>query len=272
MRKALLGLYTYAEFGLFTMVFLPTMGIAWALHRGDPVQRVPGRWMRRYGRVTSDCTPLWKFTVEGAPPADIHEKPYVVISNHESTADPFLLAHLPWDMRWIGKDEINKLPVLGWIMKFGGDLSVKRGDGESVRRMLKEALATLQRGMPIMIFPEGTRSPDGNLLPFKDGAFHLAIAAQCPVLPVAIAGTKDCRPKGSKWFGEARAAARVLAPIPTKGMTEADLPRLKELAREAIAAALPDLRSRTGLVSGEAPAPARVPPRVAVAAPPPPAE
>lgn len=269
MRKALLGLYTYAEFGLFTMIFLPTMGIAWALHRGDPVQRVPGRWMRRYGRVTSDFTPLWKFSIEGTPPADIHEKPYVVISNHESTADPFLLAHLPWDMRWIGKDEINKLPVLGWIMKFGGDMSVKRGDGESVRRMLKEALATLQRGMPIMIFPEGTRSPDGNLLPFKDGAFHLAIAAQCPVLPVAISGTKDCRPKGSKWFGEARAAARVLAPIPTKGMTEADLPRLKELARAAIAAALPDLRARTGLVAGKVPVTPRVVTPVVAAAPPP---
>jgi 1-acyl-sn-glycerol-3-phosphate acyltransferase len=97
-----------------------------------------------------------------------------------------------------------------------------------------------------MMFPEGTRSPDGNLLPFKDGAFGLALRAKVPVLPVAIAGTREMRPKHSKWFGRANACAKILEPIPTTGMTLDDLPLLRERSRDAINAALPDLRARYG--------------------------
>jgi 1-acyl-sn-glycerol-3-phosphate acyltransferase len=238
MRSAVLGLYTYLEFGVCVAGFLPVMGLVHRRHRDDPTQRIPGRWMRRFGRTTSRLTPLWKFSVEGAPPSDIHSRPYVVVSNHESTADPFLLAHLPWDMRWVAKEELFKMPVIGWLMRFGGDISLRRGKGESVRAMLQECLQTLRGGQSIMLFPEGTRSPDGKLLPFKDGAFQLAIEAQVPVLPIAVRGTRDCRPKGSKWFGKARAVARVLEPIPTAGMTLQDVPRLRDLARARIDAAL----------------------------------
>lgn len=85
--------------------------------------------------------------------------------------------------------------------------------------------------MSIMLFPEGTRSPDGKLQAFKDGAFSLAIAAQVPVLPVALHGTRECRPKGSLWFGEATAVVRVLEPISTSGLTEADVPALRDRVR-----------------------------------------
>jgi len=234
MRRALLGLYTYLEFGACIAGFLPVMGVVHRLHRKDRTQRIPGRWMRRFGRTTTRLTPLWKFAVEGEGPSDIDARPYVVISNHESTADPFLLSYLPWDMRWVAKEEIFRMPVIGTLMRFGGDISLRRGKGESVRAMLQECLDTLRAGQSIMLFPEGTRSPDGKLLPFKDGAFQLAIEAQVPILPVAVRGTRDCRPKGSKWFGEARAVARVLEPIPTKGMTLEDVPRLRDLARSRI--------------------------------------
>ena len=92
--------------------------------------------------------------------------------------------------------------------------------------MLAEARATLARGMSLMIFPEGTRSPDGELGRFKDGAFELAIASGAPILPVVVDGTHHCRPKGSWWFGEADAVARVLPPVSTAGLTMADLPAL----------------------------------------------
>jgi len=242
------GLYTYAEFGVILVAFLPVMAASSMRHRGDPTQRKPGRWMRRLGRTTSRLTPLWKFEVEGQRPADIDHKPYVVVANHESQADPFLLSFLPFDMRWVAKQELFQPPVTGWAMRFGGDIPLRRGARDSVAEMMAECERALAGGISIMMFPEGTRSKDGNLLPFKDGAFGLAIRTGVPVLPVAIAGTREMRPKHSKWFGRAHACAKMLEPIPTEGMGEGDVATLRERARDSIAAALPDLRTRYGHV------------------------
>ncbi len=243
MRHALLGSYTYLEFGLTCLAWVAVMRVTSSLHAHDPTHRVPGQWVRRLARVTSNLTPLWKFSTDGEPPSDIDRKPYVVIANHESQADPFLLSHLPWDMRWIAKESLFKPPVVGWILTMGGDIPLRRGERDSVQKMFDECRYTLQNGMSVMIFPEGTRSKDGNLLPFKDGAFQMAIEAKVPILPVALSGTKDCMPKGSAWLGEAHARARVLAPISTEGLTLADIPRIREEARATIGDAVLKLRA-----------------------------
>lgn len=248
MRHALLGLYTYLEFFLIAVLFVPVLGlVALVQGRRDPGNRIRGRWMRRFGRLTSGLTPLWRFSVQGHPPADVRSRAYVVVSNHESTADPFLLSWLPWDMRWIAKEELFRLPIIGWLMRSGGDIPLRRGQRDSVMTMLGEARRTLEAGVPVMIFPEGTRSRDGAMLPFKDGAFLLAIEAQAPVLPLALAGTRTCRPKGSLWFGDARAVVRVLEPVETRGMTADDVSRLRELVRERISEAAGVLRQELGL-------------------------
>jgi 1-acyl-sn-glycerol-3-phosphate acyltransferase len=246
MRRAVLGLYTYAEFFGQMLAFLPVMAASSVRHRGDPTQRVPGRWMRRFGRSTSRATPIWKFTVEGQGPADIDSRAYVVVANHESTADPFLLSFLPWDMRWVAKEELFKLPLIGWMMTFGGDIPLRRGERASVQTMMDECKRAIAGGISIMMFPEGTRSATGELGAFKDGAFQLAIDTGAPVLPLAVAGTRACRPKGSLWFGNARAIVRVLEPIETKGH---DVASLREEARRRIAKVLPDLRERTGEIT-----------------------
>jgi 1-acyl-sn-glycerol-3-phosphate acyltransferase len=241
MRRALEGIYTYLEFGTCALVWLPILATTNLMHRHDDVPRHAGRWMRRFGRVTSALTPLWTFSVDGTPPADIGTRAYVVVANHMSTADPFLLSWLPWDMQWIAKQELFRLPVLGLLLRFSGDISLTRGDAESVREMFSQCKHALVHGLSVMIFPEGTRSRDGRVKPFKDGAFQLAIEQQAPVLPIAIAGTGRCMPKGSPWFGRARAVARVLAPIETRGLTLADLPRLRDEARAAIERGVRDL-------------------------------
>lgn len=239
----LLGAWSYAEFFSLAIAFLGPMAVSSVRHRGDVTQRLPGRWMRRFGRVTSQLTPVWDFSWEGTPPADIMSRPYVVVSNHESTADPFLVSHLPWDMRWVAKEEIFKMPLLGLLMRAGGDIPIRRGERESVREMMAECRRALAGGIPIMMFPEGTRSKTGELLPFKDGAFELAIEAGVPVLPLALAGTKDCRRKGSLWFGRARAKIRVLEPIDTTGMGPGDVARLRDEARTRIGEAVESLRT-----------------------------
>ncbi len=239
----LLGVWTYAEFFACAVAFLPAMGVSRLRHLGDPTQRLPGRWMRRFGRVTTSLSPVWDFTVDGTPPADILERGYVVVSNHESTADPFLLSHLPWDMRWVAKEEIFKLPLLGWLMHAGGDIPIRRGDKSSVVEMMAACVRALKAGIPVMMFPEGTRSRTGELLPFKDGAFELAVEAQVPILMLALAGTKNCRPKHSKWFGRARARVRILSVIPTAGLTKADVPAIRDRAREIIGREVEALRA-----------------------------
>ncbi|MEZ4363011.1 MAG: lysophospholipid acyltransferase family protein [Kofleriaceae bacterium] len=240
MRSVVYGLWTYFEFVVLALVFVPIMAGYYLVRRGD--LRGRGGWMRRFGRTCARCSPIWDFQVEGQAPGDVKRMPYVVVANHESSADPFLLSWLPFDMRWVAKVSLFKLPVIGWLMRLGGDIRLQRGDGASVRAMLAEARATLDGGLPVMIFPEGTRSPDGALQRFKDGAFHLAIEAGVPILPLAIEGTRACRPKGSLWFRVASARVRVLEPISTVGCTLADLPRLREDTRSAIRDALVDLR------------------------------
>jgi 1-acyl-sn-glycerol-3-phosphate acyltransferase len=241
---AIAGVYSYAEFGACVAVFLPIMAVSSVRHRGDTTQRMPGRWMRRLGRATGALTPLWKFTVEGEAPSDIDHRGYVVVANHESTADPFLLSWLPWDMRWIAKEELFRPPLTGWAMRLSGDIPLRRGEGESVRAMFAECERALAGGISVMMFPEGTRSESGALGAFKDGAFDLALRMRAPVLPIAIVGTRQMRPKGSKWFGKAHACAKILEPIATGAMNAGDHAALREGARDAIAAALPDLRSR----------------------------
>ncbi len=251
MSHALTGLYSYAEFGACVAAFLPIMAVSSIRHRGDPTQRMPGRWMRRLGRATGALSPLWKFTIEGERPADIEHRGYVVIANHESLADPFLLSWLPWDMRWIAKEELFRPPLVGWAMRLSGDIPLRRGEGESVRAMLAECERALAGGISVMMFPEGTRSSDGSLGAFKDGAFALALRARVPVLPIAVAGTRQMRPKGSKWFGKAHACAKILEPVVTDAMSQGDLPVLRERCREAIASALPDLRARYAPVTSK---------------------
>lgn len=224
--------------------FLPMMAAARLAHRGDITQRVPGRWMRRLGRTIGRAVPHWHFDVEGSLPADIRERPYVVVANHESALDPVLLSFLDCDMRWIAKEELFRVPLVGWAMKLSGDIPLRRGRGDSVRAMMAECERSLQGGIPVMIFPEGTRSKTDELLPFKLGAFSLAIRAGVPILPVAIAGTRLMRPIGKMEIQRARACAKVLPPIPVGDATEGDAGRLAELARQTITAALPELRAR----------------------------
>jgi 1-acyl-sn-glycerol-3-phosphate acyltransferase len=238
MKIAVLGLFTYFEFFVLALVFLPIMAAVVLFTRPEPGRRRRGRWMRRFGRLTSRLTPLWTFSIEGEGPAAIDSKPFVVVSNHLSTADPFLLSWLPWDMRWVAKEELFRPPVTGWLLRLGGDIPLHRGERSSVERMFAACRETIAAGVSVMIFPEGTRSRDGRLQAFKDGAFQLAVETQVPVLPVVVSGTRECRPKGSLWFGRARAVVRVLEPISTAGLASADVSRLRDQVRSLIASEL----------------------------------
>jgi 1-acyl-sn-glycerol-3-phosphate acyltransferase len=243
MKQTIEGIYTYSEFAACAVAWLPLLAGSAILHRNDDVPRVQGRLLRNFGRAASFLTPLWRFSIEGEPPADIRARPYVVIANHVSTADPFLLSWLKWDMQWVAKEELFRAPLIGWLLRLGGDIPLRRGEGESIRAMLSSCRHALRHRLSVMIFPEGTRSQDGGVHPFKEGAFRLAIEAGVPILPIAIGGTHRCMPKGARWLGRAHAIARVLEPIDTRGMGAADVSCLRDRARARIAANVADIES-----------------------------
>ncbi len=205
----------------------------------DPTRRAAGRFLRFCGASLAWAFPLWRVRVDGAIPPGRH--PFVAVANHQSFLDVFMLARLPWEMKWVAKESLFRIPWLGWMFRLSGDIPVRRGDHESGQAVLAAARRYLDRGMSVMFFPEGTRSRDGRLQAFKSGAFRLAIEAGVPVLPIAVSGTAEGMPKGSPWVRPARPRARVLPPVPTAGLSPEDADRLSHEVRERIAAAVAEL-------------------------------
>jgi 1-acyl-sn-glycerol-3-phosphate acyltransferase len=204
-----------------------------------------GRAFRHLAVAQVSLNPLWNFETDGVKPSDPRH-PYVAVSNHESYADIFLISHFPWEMKWLSKHTVFKIPVMGWMMRMANDIPIERGKRESVVSALNGCRDRLSKRVSVLIFPEGTRSPTSELLPFKDGAFKLAVEAGVPILPIAVAGTRHCMAKHSFAFRRARAKARVLAPIPTEGLTSADIPALRDRTRDVIDSARRQLQRELG--------------------------
>jgi 1-acyl-sn-glycerol-3-phosphate acyltransferase len=166
-----------------------------------------------------------------------------VVANHESFADMLLLCLLPWEMKWLSKIEIMWVPVLGWLMWAARDVGVKRGRSVSAKLAMAECRKRLAGRVSVIFFPEGTRAPTDQLLPFKDGAFRLAIDAGVPILPVAIHGTRHAIARHDWRINPATAVVEVLEPEPTAGV---DLHELKARVRQRIEAARERLRTEAG--------------------------
>src|SRR5690606_8009786 len=177
-----------------------------------------------------------RFETRGRFP-DNPRNPYVVVANHESFADILLISQLPWEMKWLSKVGIMMIPVLGWTMWAVRDVPVHRGKASSARDAMRACRTRLENKVSVMIFPEGTRSRSDQMLPFKDGAFRLAIETGVPILPLALHGTRQAIAKHDWRIGPARAVVEVLDPESTEGLTLDDLPALKARVREQIARA-----------------------------------
>ncbi len=244
--NALLSIWTWVEVGLVALVgFFVQLFLLLVTFPFDKRRYAVGRCFRLVGVTAAKLTPFWRFGVHGNVPDHVAPNT-VVVSNHESNADPFLISHLPWEMKWLGKKSLFRVPVVGWMMGIAGDIPVERGDRDSATGAMARCKQWMQKGMPVMIFPEGTRSKTEELLPFKDGAFRLAIEMQADVLPLAVSGTRLSLPKHSWRFATSRGLVTVGTPISTKGMTLDDLETLKSQARAQIEALRASLKPLTG--------------------------
>ncbi len=153
------------------------------------------------------------------------------------------MCNIHHEMKWVAKKELFRIPVFGWGLHLAGDLALDRGDGASALALMAKARRYLASGMSVSIFPEGTRSPDGKLLPFKPGAFKLAVQSGAPLLPVVVSGTGHGMPKGAPWIHPARVTVRILCPVRTAGLHAGDVRGLREDVRGRMQSALDELHA-----------------------------
>ena len=165
---------------------------------------------------------------------------YVFMVNHQSNIDiPVLFQSLPgFQLRWLAKKEMLWVPFLGWAMWAARHIAVDRGDRNDALRSLKKAQERMAGGISIVIFPEGTRSPDGALLPFKRGGFLLAVKTQTPIVPVAINGSGKILAKGDWRLRPGEIQVTVGTPVSAEGDGAKNLRALSTRVRDLIAANL----------------------------------
>jgi 1-acyl-sn-glycerol-3-phosphate acyltransferase len=222
LRFALIAAYT-AFWGVPAMLVAP--------FSGEAIVWIGRRWI---GWIFATCG--IRVRVEGlerirATPAAIY------MSNHQSVIDiGAIVLSLPVSWRFVAKKELTYIPFFGWALALSDQIVIDRGNRRRSVESLRRAAERVRAGANVIIFPEGTRSPDGSLQPFKSGGFHLALDAQVPVVPVTVSGSRRLTPKRSLQVRSGSVKVVYGTPIPTVGMTVKDRERLKVAVADAIRA------------------------------------
>lgn len=161
----------------------------------DSSGNIPHRVARLWGKIQLRITGT-RVRVQGLENID-PRKSYILVSNHQSNFDIFsLLGYLPLQFRWTAKAELFRIPFMGWAMTRTGYIPIERDSPKKAYRSLLRAAEVVRNGTSVIIFPEGTRSPDGKLQPFKKGVFLIALKSQAPILPITIQGASRIMRKG----------------------------------------------------------------------------
>ena len=202
------------------------------MFRNDP--HTPLSWARRFwspgAAVISGCD-LTRHPGFVPEPG----KPYIFMMNHQSMFDIVCaFIHVPVNLRFIAKKILQSIPFLGWYMTVTGMIFVDRRKRKEALQSLQEACDRIRSGIPILVYPEGTRSKDGKILPFKKGPFMFALQAGVPIVPVAINGSIDIIVPGSPFVRPGKVDIILGEPIPTEGMLASDRDLLMKKVRNAI--------------------------------------
>lgn len=179
----------------------------------DPLRRAVHSFSCYWGFHYFQVNPGWKLIYEGIEQID-PAKTYVLIANHQSFADILVCYGLHRYFKWVSKEEVLKTPFIGFNMRLNQYIFLKRGDLKSIKQMMSECRDWIAKGASVMLFPEGTRSEDGELQKFLEGAFKLSIETNVPLVPIVIDGTKEILPKGKKHLNFRRTIrTKVLPPV-----------------------------------------------------------
>ena len=213
--------------------------------RSDPGRYWVGYMFRQLGVLMATLNPLWQFRISGTMPKD-PRRPYLVVSNHESFVDILLISHLPWEMKWLSKAELFRIPVLGWLMRLAGDIPVDRGNARAAAEAMVRCKEILkEEKVSVIIFPEGTRSDDG-----RDAAVQgRRLPSRHRCRRAHPAARRERRRHGAPRSMTGGSVARwrrcrVLEPVETEGLTRADIAALRDRVWQMIArGARPDAAS-----------------------------
>lgn len=230
----------WVPFGMRTIGWTAVSLTAGPLSEGRASTWAATRWSRSSAKGL-------KIAIEVEGLENVPEGALVYASNHESLVDILVLgACLPGDFKWAAKRSVMNIPFLGWHLRLAGHVPVDRNQGKEAASAVVEAFTSvLDEDKPLLVFPEGTRTEDGNLRPFKDGAFRAAVEADAPIVPVAIRGTFSLMSRDAVDTGSSRdpnlnriVIVRVGAPLyPVPELsTEDRIADLRERTREAILA------------------------------------
>ena len=223
-------IFVYCWVILSTFVFgVLAVAVSFFSRNGDAVHHVARFWGRSI---------LWAGGVRTETSghcADLQRRSFIYMSNHQSNFDiPVLYGALPVQFRWLAKAELFKIPVFGQGMRGAGYISIDRSNRQSAFQSLARAAESIRNGTSIMIFPEGTRSRDGDLQAFKKGGFVMAVDAGVPIVPVVISGTHAVMPKGSFLVRRRRVRVYLGTPIATSDFTRKTKDDLMAKVRSAM--------------------------------------
>lgn len=212
----------------------------------DPTRRVFDACSRVvWGRLPFWLNPFWSLEVRGAERLR-GPGPFLLVPNHQSLVDVLAVQGLPLQVKWVTSGRFFRVPVLAFFMRTTGYIGVDPQDMASVRRMMREVCGWLTRGVSVALFPEGTRSPDGEVGPFQTGPFRIALETGATVVPVAIDGTREALPKGS-WLPLGRAPwrirVRILEPIPASSYRGLSSGALARRVQASVVEGLGELRA-----------------------------
>lgn len=213
MFRYILGLYFWFISGFITILFCTLNGVIfyslklWGIK--DPSHLVH-RNSVNWAKTIFYLIPGWKIEVHGKENLPKNKEACVFVSNHESNVDILALYFLGSQFRWLAKQEVFDIPLVGNTMGWAGYIPVKRGNRSSHSQALKESEGLLKNGVPMLFFPEGTRSKDGTVQPFKSGAFRVAQNCDVPVIPIRISGAHRLLEKGSIFPSPATVKVHIL--------------------------------------------------------------
>ncbi len=197
--------------------------------------------------------PAWRVRFHDTGNID-RRRTYVVVSNHQSLLDILVVFGLYFPFKWVSKTEIFKVPFVGWNMVLNRYIRLDRGNKDSASQMMQSAEQHLRNGSSVYIFPEGTRSKDGQIRDFKPGAFILAKKLGLPILPVVINGSTHALPKHSLTFqGIHPIDVKVLPAIEPETFAELEAPALLENVHRLFVVELQKLKNETGGLPPESP-------------------
>ena len=240
MTRLLRSAWIWAATATLMLLWVPLLG-AIRLFDRDPRRLRTGRWFRRLGRLIATVNP-WRIHISGGENLDPNQV-YVIVSNHQSLADIPVLSHLKLDTKWLGKAELFRLPVIGWMARMAGDVPIQRFDRRKGAIAMLRCARYLRQECSVVFFPEGTRSTDGQVLPFNEGPFQLAIREQIPILPLVVEGSGAALPRNSWIFGATQdIQLRILKAVPVDGWNIQQVPALRDEVRQKIVDELDRLR------------------------------